>query len=67
MAKKKGKIKDKKGKTQAKNKVPSKRWEKYKDGKKAPTCPKCGPAIFLAQHKDRQYCGSCHYMEKNSK
>jgi len=24
------------------------------------TCPSCGPGIFMAQHWDRYYCGSCH-------
>jgi ubiquitin-small subunit ribosomal protein S27Ae len=27
-------------------------------------CPKCGPGVFLAQHKNRLTCGKCHYMEK---
>ena len=27
-------------------------------------CPKCGPGVMLANHKDRRYCGKCHYMEK---
>lgn len=26
-------------------------------------CPKCGPGIFLAQHKDRVSCGKCGYTE----
>ena len=30
-------------------------------------CPKCGPGIFLASHKDRVVCGKCGYMEKTSK
>ena len=51
-----------------KNKVPSRRYKKYEGGKaKAKSCPKCGPGIFLAQHKDRQTCGKCGYMEKKSK
>jgi small subunit ribosomal protein S27Ae len=29
-------------------------------------CPKCGPGIFLAEHKDRWACGKCGYMEKRS-
>ena len=53
-------------KKQTKNKVSSKRYQKYKvEGnkiiKRALTCPKCGPGIFLAEHKDRQSCGTCHY------
>jgi small subunit ribosomal protein S27Ae len=27
-------------------------------------CPKCGPGIFMAEHKDRNACGKCGYMEK---
>ena len=27
-------------------------------------CPKCGKGTFLAKHKNRLTCGSCHYMEK---
>lgn len=52
-------------KKKVKNKVPSKRYEKYKiEGKtikRALSCPKCGPGIFLAEHKDRQTCGKCSY------
>ena len=25
------------------------------------TCPKCGPAYFLADHYDRWSCGKCDY------
>jgi len=27
------------------------------------TCPKCGEGVFLAEHKDRFYCGKCGYTE----
>jgi len=30
-------------------------------------CPKCGPGVFLAEHKDRVSCGKCHYMEMKRK
>lgn len=54
-------------KKQVKNKNPSKKWTKFKllDGKvtRARNCPKCGPGIFFAEHKDRLYCGHCHYLE----
>ena len=30
---------------------------------KKPVCPKCGPGVFLAQHKDRLSCGKCGYTE----
>ncbi|MGM5482107.1 MAG: 30S ribosomal protein S27ae [Nanobdellota archaeon] len=32
--------------------------------RKNKTCPKCGPSVFLANHKDRKTCGKCGYMEK---
>ncbi len=58
-------------KKKVKNKVPSKVWKKYKlQGNKlirSKTCPKCGTGYFLAEHKDRFYCGHCHYLEMKSK
>lgn len=50
----------------------SKKWEKYQiDGdklnKKNKTCPKCGPGVFLAEHKDRLQCGKCNYIEMKKK
>ncbi|MBI5051549.1 30S ribosomal protein S27ae [Candidatus Micrarchaeota archaeon] len=33
----------------------------YKPGK---NCPKCGPGVRLAEHKDRRSCGKCGYFEK---
>jgi small subunit ribosomal protein S27Ae len=27
------------------------------------SCPKCGPGVFLAEHKDRAACGNCGYTE----
>jgi len=32
-----------------------------------PACPKCGPGIFMATHKDRVSCGKCGYTEFNKK
>jgi small subunit ribosomal protein S27Ae len=29
-------------------------------------CPKCGPAVFIADHKDRFSCGKCGYTEFKS-
>lgn len=26
-------------------------------------CPRCGAGTFMARHKDRSYCGRCHYTE----
>ena len=31
--------------------------------RKCKTCPKCGEGFFMAQHKERLYCGKCHYTE----
>ncbi len=51
-------------KKKTKPKKPSKRWEKYKNGKSSERfCPRCGPGIFLAKMKGRLYCGKCHYTE----
>ena len=30
---------------------------------KKPVCPKCGPGVYLATHKDRVSCGKCGYTE----
>ncbi|MEM4259272.1 MAG: 30S ribosomal protein S27ae [Candidatus Pacearchaeota archaeon] len=63
-----GTTKEKKGKKPHKNKPTSKKYEKYKAaGEKAKFCPRCGAGIFLAFHKDRLYCGKCHYTEFSSK
>ncbi len=32
--------------------------------RKNKTCPKCGPGVYMASHKDRWTCGKCGYMEK---
>jgi len=29
-------------------------------------CPKCGPGVFIAEHKDRYSCGKCGYTEFKS-
>ena len=58
--------KDKKGKKTPRKTKPSKKWTQYKDGKKTGKfCPKCGPGIFMAKHKNRYACGRCHYTEYN--
>jgi small subunit ribosomal protein S27Ae len=32
-----------------------------------PVCPKCGPGVFMATHKDRVSCGKCGYTEFSKK
>jgi len=31
------------------------------------SCPKCGPGVFMAEHKDRTSCGKCGYTEFKKK
>lgn len=58
-------------KKKVKNKIPSKKYSKYKlEGNKlirGKTCPKCGAPYFLAEHKNRVYCGNCHYTSFETK
>ena len=58
---------EKKGKKPHKNKPTSKKYSHYvisgDKAVRAKTCPRCGPGIFLAQHKDRVSCGKCKYTE----
>ena len=55
----------KKGKKPHKNKLTGKKYKHYKiEGDKVirgKSCPRCGAGVFLAQHKNRLYCGKCHY------
>jgi len=59
-------------KAKPKNKISSKKFQRYDlSGEKLSgrnPCPKCGPGIFLAIHKDRKHCGKCAYtiFEKNN-
>jgi small subunit ribosomal protein S27Ae len=62
-----------KGKKAKKKKTKIKKGEHYKvqgnqiERLKTP-CPKCGPGVFMAQHKNRLHCGKCGYtMMKGSK
>jgi small subunit ribosomal protein S27Ae len=32
--------------------------------RKNKSCPKCGIATFMGNHKDRKVCGKCGYTEK---
>lgn len=64
-----GASKDNQGKKPHKNKPTSKKYAHY-DGSgkvKSKHCPRCGPGIFLANHKSRLYCGKCHYTEFSEK
>jgi len=60
-----------KGKKKRKPRKSSERWKKYKPGEKlervAKFCPRCGPGVFLAEMKDRVFCGRCHYTEFKGK
>jgi len=62
-ASKGGSAKEKKGKKPHKNKPTSKKYSHYEaSGKRnRKFCPRCGPGVFLAEHKGRLYCGKCHY------
>jgi small subunit ribosomal protein S27Ae len=59
------------GKKPAKGKKTSKKWKSYdtsgKLARKTKFCPKCGPGVFLAQHKNRLSCGKCGYTEFSAK
>ncbi len=58
-------------KAAAAKKVCSKRNAYQVDGDKVtrtkPVCPKCGPGVFMATHKDRVSCGNCGYTEFSKK
>ena len=59
-----GGAKQREGKKPHKNKPTSEKYKKYSNGKKnGKTCPRCGPGVFLAEHKDRAHCGKCNYTE----
>jgi ubiquitin-small subunit ribosomal protein S27Ae len=66
--KKGGATGEKKGKKPHKNKPTSKKYSYYsingdKITRSRKNCPRCGPGIFLSDHKKRLYCGKCHYTE----
>jgi len=57
-----------KGKKKHINKPTSKKYTMYtiegdKIIKKARSCPRCGPGIFLSVGQGRAYCGRCHFTE----
>lgn len=37
------------------------RIENYKISRLRPTCERCGPGYFMANHKDRYTCGHCGF------
>ncbi len=52
----------------AKKKKTSQKWKLYevqggKVKRKNKFCPRCGPGVFMAEHKDRWSCGRCGYTE----
>lgn len=50
------------GKKKKEKKKPMQVWKLYDSGKsRNNSCPKCGPGVFLAAHKDRETCGKCGY------
>ena len=58
----------KEGTGKIKKKKTSVRYKKYEVSgselkRKNKSCPKCGAGIFLANHKDRETCGKCGYVE----
>lgn len=52
-------------KKKVKNKVASTKYSKYKVAggsvERKASCPKCGPGVFMAEHKKRSTCGCCGY------
>ena len=51
-----------------KKKAKSEKWKFYQVGDEGikrtkKSCPRCGPGIYLAEHKDRMSCGKCGYTE----
>ncbi len=60
--------KEPQGKIKRKPRKPSERWKKYKISgehveRTAKFCPRCGAGVFLSKHKNRLFCGRCHYTE----
>ncbi len=60
-----------KGKKKHKNKQTSQKYKHYTikgdEIVKGKSCPRCGPGIFLANHKNRLFCGKCRYTEFTDK
>ena len=49
-----------------KKEAPKKEKKKKPAGpyKRNKSCPKCGPGVRMADHKERMSCGKCGYFEK---
>lgn len=66
---KKRKESKRKGKRKSAERPTSKKYKLYSEEngelKKRRMCPKCGPGVFLAKHKNRYSCGKCGYTEFN--
>ncbi len=59
-------------KKQKKPRKPMQVWKVYETkggslARKTSTCPKCGPGVFMAKHKDRVNCGRCGYTVMSAK
>jgi small subunit ribosomal protein S27Ae len=57
----------KKEKKKARSKGDSYSTDGGKISRTKPVCPKCGPGVFMAAHKDRVSCGKCGYTEFSKK
>ncbi len=53
-----------KGKKQRKPSKSTRKGDYYPNGQKNKReCPKCGVAVFMAEHKNRFHCGKCGFTE----
>ena len=58
--------------TKPNNHKPPETWKFFKVAgdkveRKGKICPKCGNAVFMAEHKNRYTCGKCAYTEMKGK
>jgi small subunit ribosomal protein S27Ae len=69
MPKKQKERKGKKEKKKRAKKLKSSLYEPKGDAveRKRRNCPKCGPGVMMAEHKDRVTCGKCGYTEFKQK
>jgi len=53
-----------KGKKKPRERRRVKKGDLYDKGaRKCTPCPKCGPGVFMARHKNREHCGRCGYTK----